>query len=531
MLVQLLSRAVPHANPAAPPQAADLVSAISSLPSQYVPERVRRLSVVWLPLAFDAHRSEPYDVSKPRSFSSLLLPHLAKVWLLDVQHIEALLIPRSYTDGRQGDWIYLTNEDDWQAWLPCFLKHHQNSRQESLPLEVDIILRPPETTQTPDAALAAVTPATPPLGASTDEFVAESVADSEAQPQAVATYDDPEELVPEAAPHESHREAQPSFAPRPTSTGAAAAAAGLDLAAGILASLGGLARSVSQQAEQMRGAHAARQAHVSMSSQHCEGVVQPPFASASSQPQGERATHGSESAAETDAARRRTEDQAAAPYLLDGFSDELAAMRSARASNVPSQSATETAPRPRPSNRSLSRSHSRGRRTSLLSSTLSLLTVFLLLFTLLTPAASAHVKRSPQQHLCKCTCFSTNSTLVPLFAPADPAKPCLTCTRQFCLDQGLEICKGARIAPPDGDTGTGWEGEVWAKCFERDDYKDQSIILFYLVTVVGLLVVTALRGRVHVWVEVRSLYTPLRASLRHVSSEEKRSRLPPAHQT
>ncbi|PWN48165.1 hypothetical protein IE53DRAFT_305193, partial [Violaceomyces palustris] len=97
--------------------------------------------------------------------------------------------------------------------------------------------------------------------------------------------------------------------------------------------------------------------------------------------------------------------------------------------------------------------------------------------------------------LCKCTCFSTNSTLVPLYSPVDPIKPCSTCTRQFCLDQGLEICKGAKLEKTDGDTGTGWEGEVWAKCFERGGYKDQTTVTLYLLVVAALLLVTAMRGR------------------------------------
>lgn len=72
-------------------------------------------------------------------------------------------------------------------------------------------------------------------------------------------------------------------------------------------------------------------------------------------------------------------------------------------------------------------------------------------------------------YMCKCTCFSTNSTVVPLFAPVDADKPCTTCTRKFCLDQGLDICKGAKLEKPDHDTGTGFEGDVWARCFREYD--------------------------------------------------------------
>lgn len=98
-------------------------------------------------------------------------------------------------------------------------------------------------------------------------------------------------------------------------------------------------------------------------------------------------------------------------------------------------------------------------------------------------------------YLCKCTCFQTNSTLVPIYSPVDAAKPCTTCTRQFCLDQNLDICKDAKLEHTDHDVGTGLEGDVWAKCFERDSYKDQSIITLYLLVLVGLVVFSALRGR------------------------------------
>jgi hypothetical protein len=74
---------------------------------------------------------------------------------------------------------------------------------------------------------------------------------------------------------------------------------------------------------------------------------------------------------------------------------------------------------------------------------------------------------SSSPYLCKCTCFSTNSTILPLLSPIDPSNPCTTCTRQFCLDQKLYGCEGARIENPNADTGTGWEGEVWARCFRE----------------------------------------------------------------
>lgn len=81
-------------------------------------------------------------------------------------------------------------------------------------------------------------------------------------------------------------------------------------------------------------------------------------------------------------------------------------------------------------------------------------------------------------------CFG-NFTIVPLYMPAQPSKPCLTCTRQFCLDQKLPICRGAprgldcstsllthhssrvgaEVPDLDNDVGTGKEGDVEARCF------------------------------------------------------------------
>ena len=98
-------------------------------------------------------------------------------------------------------------------------------------------------------------------------------------------------------------------------------------------------------------------------------------------------------------------------------------------------------------------------------------------------------------------CFD-NFTIVPLYMPDNPSKPCLSCTRQFCLDQKLPICRGqshlkavpnrrknrvreslepelmslfplgsgilgAEVPDLDTDTGTGKEGDVEARCFSR----------------------------------------------------------------
>lgn len=199
----------------------------------------------------------------------------------------------------------------------------------------------------------------------------------------------------------------------------------------------------------------------------------------------------------------------------DGDEESLT-MVSTPSSSSSSSSSPQRSPRPRTRSRSATR---RARRAFLSSTTLTLLTLFTFLITLITPSFATPTSLNPHSllfrdvdpitprqnsrhlHLCKCTCFQTNSTLVPLYSPVDPAKPCTTCTRQFCLDQGLEVCKGAKLEHTDHDVGTGLEGDVWAKCFEREGYKDQSIITLYILVVVGLVGYAAMRGRLGGWVE------------------------------
>lgn len=92
---------------------------------------------------------------------------------------------------------------------------------------------------------------------------------------------------------------------------------------------------------------------------------------------------------------------------------------------------------------------------------LSLLTVLLLPLSVFSFSFS-----TPSRAMCKCLCFS-NSTIIPLYLPKDPLHPCLTCTRQFCLDQKLAACVGAESGKEDLDTGKGDEGDVEARCFRE----------------------------------------------------------------
>ncbi|WAR58167.1 hypothetical protein PtB15_5B399 [Puccinia triticina] len=96
---------------------------------------------------------------------------------------------------------------------------------------------------------------------------------------------------------------------------------------------------------------------------------------------------------------------------------------------------------------------------------------------------------------CKCMCF-TNYTIVPLYRPKDLSKPCLTCTKQFCLDQKLSICQDAKLGNTNLDTGTGDEGDIRTKCFQRDSTKDQVIVVSFIILTTILLISALVKERI-----------------------------------
>ncbi|TYJ55902.1 hypothetical protein B9479_003425 [Cryptococcus floricola] len=140
---------------------------------------------------------------------------------------------------------------------------------------------------------------------------------------------------------------------------------------------------------------------------------------------------------------------------------------------------------------------------------ITILFVFCLSLFLLAGPASAAIFDDPGLSYCKCVCF-TNSTIIPLYRPENPKKPCLSCTRQFCLDQKLAICKGAEVPELDTDVGTGTEGDVEARCFKRDSPRDQLFVTFFLLIVIGLLLYAAIRSRLRKAIEERGRPTDLR---------------------
>ncbi|CEQ38793.1 SPOSA6832_00248 [Sporobolomyces salmonicolor] len=120
---------------------------------------------------------------------------------------------------------------------------------------------------------------------------------------------------------------------------------------------------------------------------------------------------------------------------------------------------------------------------------------------------------STAMSFCKCRCNST-STIIPLYRPQLASNPCLSCTRQFCLDQKLPQCVGVEHPEEDPDTGTGEEGDVEARCFQRDSPKSHFIVISFLVIVGTLLVFAGLK---HYGFDLQAIFN--RSGIKGVISE------------
>ncbi|KAI0094906.1 hypothetical protein BDY19DRAFT_51496 [Irpex rosettiformis] len=115
------------------------------------------------------------------------------------------------------------------------------------------------------------------------------------------------------------------------------------------------------------------------------------------------------------------------------------------------------------------------------------------LFSLFAQAAAPH--KWEATNFCKCICFGSNYTILHLSLPDNPSKPCLSCTKQWCLNQNLPICAGATLGDANPDTATGKEGDVEARCFQRDSPRDQFVVTLFLLIVFGLLLGAGIKNR------------------------------------
>lgn len=64
------------------------------------------------------------------------------------------------------------------------------------------------------------------------------------------------------------------------------------------------------------------------------------------------------------------------------------------------------------------------------------------------------------------------------------------------------MCQGAQAGSADQDTGTGFEGDVWARCFQKDSDKDYAVVTFYVVAIACLLAWAFIRPYMTSWVQV-----------------------------
>jgi len=120
---------------------------------------------------------------------------------------------------------------------------------------------------------------------------------------------------------------------------------------------------------------------------------------------------------------------------------------------------------------------------------------FLFFFYLLSTAVAV-LNKWEATNFCKCICFQSNSTILHLDNPDNPSQPCLSCTKQWCLNQNLPVCAGASLGDTNPDTATGKEGDVEARCFQRDSPRDQLVVTLFLLTVFGLLLAAGVKTRI-----------------------------------
>jgi len=112
-----------------------------------------------------------------------------------------------------------------------------------------------------------------------------------------------------------------------------------------------------------------------------------------------------------------------------------------------------------------------------------------------TQASSVLGHKWEATNFCKCICFGTNYTILHLALPDNPSKPCLSCTKQWCINQNLPICAGADLGETDPDSAPGKKGDVEARCFQRDSPRDQLVVTLFLLTVFGLLLGAGIKGK------------------------------------
>ncbi|KAF4122789.1 hypothetical protein GMORB2_7096 [Geosmithia morbida] len=86
--------------------------------------------------------------------------------------------------------------------------------------------------------------------------------------------------------------------------------------------------------------------------------------------------------------------------------------------------------------------------------------------------------------------------------PRTASTSCSECTRAFCLNQGIDICRGAE------------EDDVITLCFKRDSNKDKLIVWGFVIGIVGLLGWAAAR-RFFAWRATQRVPSPSQSNPRY----------------
>jgi len=122
--------------------------------------------------------------------------------------------------------------------------------------------------------------------------------------------------------------------------------------------------------------------------------------------------------------------------------------------------------------------------------------IFFIFFASLFLVVQCSLNKWEATSFCKCICFQSNYSILHLNIPDNPAQPCLSCTKKWCLNQNLPICAGASLGVTNPDTATGKEGDVEARCFQRDSPRDQLVVTLFLLIVFGLLLAAGIKSRI-----------------------------------
>ncbi|CAJ0755763.1 24729_t:CDS:2 [Entrophospora sp. SA101] len=101
---------------------------------------------------------------------------------------------------------------------------------------------------------------------------------------------------------------------------------------------------------------------------------------------------------------------------------------------------------------------------------------------------------------CKCTC-GENSTIFAL----EVGTLCSECNKAFCIQEMGDECSGVN----NDDSGNVCDIQAIATCFERDSYKDEAIVYFYIIITCGLLFAALIKPFIEEWLKRTNFYSSM----------------------